>query len=155
MHSTSRNFSLTVGRSWSGRYNSVGNGVCLTTCAGSWSLGSMICRPSLLQWSWQKMWHQLRPHFKDIGREKLQQLFHPHATIYHCNYFAFRVKLMQRKTASRPPHSLGRLCSPLATLPQRRSRPTSRVWPAREQLCWPPGRRNRHSLSSAWSSRCS
>ena len=62
---------------------------------------------------------------------------------------------MQKRTVSRPPLSLARVSSPLATLPQRKSRHTSRVWPARERLCWSRGSRNRRSSSSAWSCRCS
>ena len=67
---------------------------------------------------------------------------------------SFRVKLMRRKTVLRQLHSLARLSFPPATLPQRKSRLISRAWPAREHPCWPPGRRSRQSLSSAWNYSC-
>ena len=66
----------------------------------------------------------------------------------------FRVKLMRSKTVLRQLHSLARLSFPPATLPQRKSRLISRAWPARERRCWPPGRRSRQSLSSAWNYSC-
>ena len=144
-------------------YVSVRESVCvLGVLVGSWSHGCMIWRLSLLQWSLLKTWHLLKLLCRATARGRFK---HQHTTtvllhlsLYLCinlSVRVFRVRLMQKRTVSRPPLSLARVSSPLATLPRRKSRHTSRVWPARERLCWSRGSRNRRSSSSAWSCRCS
>ena len=143
-----------------------GGVLCVTTHIGSWSPGYTTCRLLLAQWNWQKMSRQQRPRCRVTERERFRT---PLSTINFASYtfysssstsslslfsHSFRVKLMQRKTVLRPPHSLARLFSPPVTLRQRKSRLISRAWPARERPCWPPGKRNRQSWSSAWSCSC-